>query len=304
MQLRDKAVLVYDEVQTDGAKGLQLFRSMNMREQRKETYTGRLTPGAKKRLAKAVTLMVQGTRRRWIFNPVSGRHHVHHLSFMTLTISDPTRLLDGKTAHKWLLAPFLAWLRKTKEVNTYIWKAELQKNGQIHYHVTLPNFIHYKDVRDKWNDLQRKAGLLDRYFAEHGHYDANSTDMHKVYKVRDMAAYMVKELTKSIQNAASLGGKVWDCSANLSEAKYYTSYMKQSHHDFLELAVEEKLASKFEGERFSIYRFKESPEEYLLTKSELAHYRSWLEVISSSMHYNDPPDPTEKRKTASKSPAA
>jgi hypothetical protein len=292
LQLRNKSVLVYQEVQTDGRKVLQAFRSANMRAQQGKQYSGRLTAGAKKRLTKAITLMVQGTRRRWIVNPVTQRTCLHQLTFLTLTVSDHSQILDGKTAYKKLLSGFLQWLRKTKGVNTYIWKAELHKSGQIHYHITLPDFIHYREIRDKWNELQRKAGLLEKYYQEHGHYDPNSTDVHKVYKMKDVTSYLVKEIAKQMQNTTSLGGKVWDCSANLSQAKYFTCYMKEDQYNFLETAVNECLAEKYEGEHFTMYRFpnvKEQIEEYLLSAEDYKQYKTWLHVLRESIACSDPP---------------
>ncbi len=323
MQLRGNSVLTYGQYDSDGRKGLQLFRSLNMAAQKKQAYSGRLTAGAKKRLTKAITIMVEGTRRRWIFNPVSKRSHLHQLTFVTLTVSDTDTILDGKQAYKTLLAPFLQWLRKTKQVDTYIWKGELQDNGQIHYHVTLPNFIHFQELRDKWNELQKKAGIIDKYRERQlsWHRDGfklrrelldswpaykqlqaynkgmetdwqspNSTDVHKVYKIKDVAGYLIKEIAKSCQNSVSLGGKVWDCSANLSQAKHFVMDFKEDHFQFCEMAVEEGLATKYEGERFAVYKFKEEVKEYLLTAEEMNGYRTWLEVIRESISYNDPPD--------------
>jgi hypothetical protein len=291
MQFRGKAVLVYHQTQTDGRKVLQTFRAENMKLQQAKTYSGRLTVGAKKRLTKAITLMVQGTRRQWIVNPVTKKTQLHQLSFMTLTVSDHTKKLTGREAYQQLLSGFLQWLRKSKKVTTYIWKAELHKDGQIHYHITLPDFIHYREIRDKWNDLQKRAGLLDRYHEEHGHWDPNSTDIHKVYKIKDVTSYLVKEIAKSMQNDVSLGGKVWDCSLNLSNGKYFSVYMRQEHELFLNTAVNEGLAEIYVADQFSLYRFEKPVEEYILTRTELKHYRSWLTVLQESIYNTDPPPP-------------
>lgn len=289
MQLRDKAIVTYLRTESDGRKGLQLFRSLNMKEQQKKTYSGKMTIGAKKRCTKAINLLVQGTRRRWISNPVNGRMMLHQLSFITLTVTDRAGLLDGKTAYKNLLSHFLSWLRKTKGVTSYIWKAELQENGQIHYHITCPDFIHYKEIRAKWNELQKKAGYLDAYFKEFGHWDPNSTDIHSAKVVKDMAAYLVKEITKTMQNELCLGGKVWDCSEQLSKGKYFSVEMKQDQFTYLESAVEEGLCEKYEGERFCIYKFNQQPvKEALLTKEDMKQYKTWLHVLRESITFQDP----------------
>lgn len=320
MQFRGKKVLVYYETQQFGSKGLQLFRQDNMRKQQATAYSGKLTQGAKKRLTKAISLLVQGTRKRWIRNPISNKQQLHQLTFVTLTVSDTSVSLTGKQAHKILLKPFLEWLTKTKKVNTYLWKAELQKNGQLHYHLTLPDWIHWREIRDKWNEVQNKAGIIERYrehqkawhkngfrvrkellphwpeYEQRKAYqkgvetnwnDPNSTDVHKVYKIKDVEAYLIKEIAKGIQNAQGLGGKVWDCSMNLKQGKYHNAYMKQTHLLFMEQAVNECLASKFIGEQFVIYNFEEPPQEYLLTDEEFSKYRTWLTVLQNSIVYND-----------------
>jgi hypothetical protein len=287
MQLRHKSVLVYYQYQRTGASKFISLRSTNLQAQRQHAYNGAFSPSAKKRLTKAITLLVQCAKKRWLYNEVSKRMTLHHLSFITLTVSDPEKKLSGKEAYQKLLSHFIAWLRRTKKVNTYIWKAELQKNGQIHYHITTPAFINYQEIRDKWNNLQRKAGLLDKYALAKGHYDANSTDIHAVHNINDLSAYLIKYIVKQTQNADDLGGKVWDCSENLSKAKYHSIQMTDAHMHFLQSAEQHSLCKTFHQERFSIVKFFEPPEEYLLTEKEFANYRNYLEVIGNTIIYND-----------------
>ena len=354
MQLRGNNIVTYLRTESDGCKGLQMFRIENMTLQRASAYSGEFTAGARKRMIKAINLLVKGTERRWVTNPINNQRQLHQLSFVTLTISDTGELLDPVTAYKKLLSPFISWLRKTKEVNTYLWRYERQKNGQIHYHLTLPNFIHYKEIREKWNKLQAKAGIIAKYRENQKAWhqdgfrlredlleewpedrqraayergvkndwsDPNSTDVHKVYKIKDLAAYLSKEFGKTVQNPknrqyyadlleedlprmqaegdhrkyiemlklASLSGKVWDCSENLSQGKYYSVEMKQEQYEFLERSCKEGLCERYEGEMFCIYKFKKDPvREALLTKEDLKQYKAWLYVLRESIKFEDP----------------
>lgn len=287
MQLRHKSVLIYYQYQNTEPRSGLCLRSLNMQMQQQKQYSGGMSPGARKRLTKAITLLVQCAKKRWLYNEVSKRMVLHQLSFITLTVSDPEKKLSGKEAYQKLMSHFLQWLRRTKKVNTYIWKAELQKNGQIHYHITTPAFINYQEIRDKWNNLQRKAGLLDKYALKKGHYDANSTDIHSVRNIKDLAAYLIKYIAKQTQNEKSLGGKVWDCSENLSKAKYHSIPMQPHHQHFLQQAEAHKLARIFHADRFSIIKFYEPPEEHLLTERELKNYHIYLEKIGSTIIYHD-----------------
>lgn len=231
-------------------------------------------------MVRAVTLMIQSSKRKWMLNPVTKRYFYHQISFITLTVSDPTKKLTGKEAHKKLLSHFLQWLRRTEQVNTYIWKAEHQQNGQIHYHITTPSFIHYQRIRDKWNNLQRKVGLLDKYHNSKGHYDANSTDIHDVRKVKDLAAYLIKYICKSYQNENSINGKVWDCSDNLRGKKYFSVPMNEQHHVLMENAITDEKATKFKGDRFAVVKWKEMKPEKLLTASEFKLFQEYMKIIS------------------------
>lgn len=245
IQVRSKSIMLYDQYEnvTRSAEKSEL-RISNMRHQRKERYAGKMTKGARRRLRKAIDIMVQSIKPQWIWNEVSGRPHLHRLSFITLTISSEKELLSASDAYKRLLRPFLQWLTKYKNVKLYIWKAELQKRGQIHYHITTPTFVQYDQIRKKWNELQKKEGLLNGYYEKKHHYDPNSTDVHEVYRIKDVAAYLMKYLSKEIDTAirsesgketdnnsisgekrakkGTTSGKVWDCSLSLKKAKYYT----------------------------------------------------------------------------------
>lgn len=186
-----------------------------------KTYTGTVTKGAKKRIQKAVSILVQGSNEQWIQNPVTGKRQKFKLSFITLTISETERNLTAKEAHKILLEPFLRYMRDRYNMRTYIWKAELQERGQIHYHLTTNVFIPYYVIRDYWNKLQRKAGLLENFKAKFGHENPNSIDVHSVYKIKNLESYLVKYLSKSESDKGSTEGKIWDCSTNIKRAKYF-----------------------------------------------------------------------------------
>jgi hypothetical protein len=238
-----------------------------MQAAQKTQYSGTMTGGARKRLSKAITLMTQAYKPKTIFNSITQQYQYHHLSFITLTVSCHKNI-STDFAYEWLLRPFLGWMRETKGVKCYVWKLEFQKRGQIHYHITFPDFIAWPEIRKTWNSLQRKAGLLDEYAKEHGHFDPNSTDIHAVEAKQNLANYIIKELGKSI-NAKRLHakkiiesliqageipadqkkqfiddytgqelkaqGKIWDCSNNLSGAAYFTLPMESWHMEAFDL---------------------------------------------------------------------
>ena len=267
IQVRSTSIVVYNKyersfrLRTDA----QLKADENLTEQ--ETYTGRLCPGAKKRLIKAIELITQAAFKTKEFLYTSKKtlkevRGTFKLNFITLTIHNPGKMIEGQEGHALCLEPLLKWLRDHYGLKMYIWKAELQSNRedvkQLHYHITSDCFVPWYDLWLKWGQLNEAAGYLNDWFSrqprvkidQNGNevinYPVAGTDVHSVYKIRDMAKYMrkcvcknvrrkdgsiISEFKKEIQNAASVGGKVWDCSLNLKREKYFTIECKDLYNN-------------------------------------------------------------------------
>lgn len=248
------------QVRTDGllayAKyiGPLSFRRKNLIgiDIRHKTYTGQVTTGVRKNIGRAVDVLLQLSPERLLFNKINQSYYTYRIGFITLTVSDPVNRCNSEVIKK-CLRPFLKWLNR-KGAKTYIWKAELQQRGQIHYHVTINEFIHWQDIRNKWNSLQRKAGYLDEYAKREGHFNANSTDVHSVRKIKDIKAYLTKYLQKEIsknQKAKMIKGRVWDCSMNL-KGGYYAAELNTREE--IQVSVNKVKSKKvIKGDYFSYY---------------------------------------------------
>lgn len=183
------------------------------------TYTGRVTKGAEKRIRQTINIFLLKSEQRTIYNPVIQCHQPFRLAFATLTISAKD-MINHREAYKKGLEPMLRKIRR--EIGgLYVWKAELQERGQIHWHITINQFVHFQWLKDSWNNIQSKAGWLTGYIDEHGHMNANSTDIHAVWKVKRIDLYLSKYMAKSDPTKA-IKGKVWGCSQELMGAKYYS----------------------------------------------------------------------------------
>ena len=178
-------------------------------------YCGQMTKCNTKRLIDTTELFLSACKKRWVYNKYIKKSVRHHFAFITLTVPFNEYRINGSEGYNLLLEPFLFWLVKTKKVNTYIWKAELQQpldingkkkksNGQIHWHLMFPNWIDKEEIRKKWNYILKINGFLDNYFENKGHYDAPSTSIEKPYKSKDVADYILKEVLKNVDSSSTL----------------------------------------------------------------------------------------------------
>lgn len=235
MSFRSSGVMYY-QVNADHRNRLMnssKFQENALKLEKRERYLGYVSDGVKKRMKKCITLLLQSTPYQYKTHPVSGRIMAHKVSFITLTTPTHEKSLDAKYCHKHLLEPFLRVLRRKHNLKSYIWKVELQGNGQVHYHITCDIVMHHQTLRNSWNELLEKNGMLEDFKSKYGHNSPNSTDIHNVYKVRNLEAYLVKYICKEYQNETKLNAKIWDCSKNIKENDYFKFQLDTVSHQIV-----------------------------------------------------------------------
>jgi predicted transcriptional regulator len=218
-------------------------------------HKGQMSKKATRRITNAVNWLVASAKNKWIFDKISNKRFTFRVNFITLTL--PT-LDHGVTDHEFksvLLHNFINTCRYKYDLKNYVWKVETQANGNIHAHFTTDTFIHWKDIRTVWNRILQKKGVIDKYKAKHEQLtfeqyaalydptgtkdiqqirnafhqgcnsnwsDPNSTDVHSVHKVKDLASYLAKYMGKSDDDRRAVKGRLWGCSTNLSETNKLT----------------------------------------------------------------------------------
>jgi len=131
IQIRENLLMVYT-LPVECQKG-------NSQNFQTPSYSGQVTDHTRKRAMRAIDMLLQKSPERIIYNPVSKNWHPFRINFITLTISDKTNICAAD-AYQNLLKPYLRKLRKYGRI-PYVWKAELQQRGQLHYHITTNCFI-------------------------------------------------------------------------------------------------------------------------------------------------------------------
>lgn len=194
----------------------------------KRTADGKVSLQAKRKIGKALDYLLTMANPKKVTSRTTGRHFKFKIGFITLTLPSEQIHTDNEIKSK-CLNSLLIELKKYYHVKNYVWRAEKQKNGNLHFHIIVDKFIPWSELRDRWNRIVNKLGYVDRYREELKNWhqggfkvredllkkwdykkqikayqagkandwnSPNSTDIHSVQKILNIKAYVSKYLTK------------------------------------------------------------------------------------------------------------
>lgn len=250
-------------------------RRFNLQQPQLNPYSGQVTNHVKRRITSALDLLIQQADAKAAAAAKPGEEKRLSINFTTLTIASQKNL-EVKEAYDKLLRPWLRYMKDKTGMKNYVWKAEYQARGQVHYHVANDIYLDWKVVRWKWNQLQRKERLLDDFALKHGHFNPNGTDIHPARNVNEALEYMAKEMCKDSQNQISTKGKVWDCSENLKQGRF-SCEMTEFNEAIIDDALQNGFAQKIESDNCVIIKTKEP--QKLLSSFQLSGYSNYISSL-------------------------
>lgn len=177
---------------------------------------GVISKKAATKINNAVQWLLMFSHKKRVYSKATRKSYWFLINFITLTLSDKQNHSD-EYVKEHMLYPFLRWMARAHKAGLYIWKAEAQTNGNIHFHITTNTFIHWKSIRRKWNEIQSRHGYMKKWTDGNERGNPNSTDVHAVIKTDQIAKYMVKYMVKTQTDRRPIDGRLWACSQELSQ---------------------------------------------------------------------------------------
>jgi hypothetical protein len=195
------------------------------------TANGLVSKNATRKIKTALDYLLLMASPQTGFIPKSGKKFTFRIAFVTFDLPSQ-QVHDDNVIKKILWNSMLIELTKFHNVKNYVWRAEKQKNGNIHFHLIIDKFIKYDELRKRWNRICNKLGYVDRYRENqikfhNGHFklrkellghwseenqrkayifgiksnwsSPNSTDIHSIKYVSNLKAYVTKYMTKNEQ---------------------------------------------------------------------------------------------------------
>lgn len=259
-------------------------------ESQKNLNKGFKTLGVSEQTQKKIRIACQvlsyAAKERKVRN--SKGEYIKHLGmFITLTLPYEQKHTDTEIT-KTILGTFLDKCRKLKILENYVWRAEKQKNGNIHYHVLTDSFANYSMIYRLWkialeqfnyvtaySEKFKKISLREYIKLNHNRNKSINEVTEKYAKgvrenwknppcikvdylsdIGSIGIYISKYTAKNKENTNIVSGRVWSCSQSVSKAvevfkkdSEFNKFWYQSGNEMMKRKV-------YETDYFSICKFK------------------------------------------------
>lgn len=236
---------------------------------------GQMSRNSKKKIINRVNWLALNSKERNV--KLNNGHIIKNFRISIITLTLPAKQKHGsKELVSKGLNQFLTTMRSKFGWKNYVWKAELQENGNLHFHICTDRVMHYKIIRKYWNAIldklgyittyQRKFALMSKQYyvnyniSKHGgsrskwsnayHYgvstgwkDPNTTDVKSVTDTSKVAAYVSKYLSKPL---AKNGKAAAQNSKRLSElGRFWSCSHSLSKLGNVKLCVDDSTSAVF-----------------------------------------------------------
>lgn len=246
-------------------------------------HQGKVSDQARRKIGRAVEYLLFMSNDKYLPETAHGKSYKFKLAFVTLTLPSAQVHADN-FIKKEIFNQFLIEAKNKWLVKNYIWRAEKQKNGSIHFHILVDKFIPWSELRDVWNRIINKHGYVDRYrdsmrkFHQRGFklrddlvkywphraqvkayqkgkakdwQNPNSTDVHSLNYVHSVKNYIIKYITKA-EKEQVVAGRMWGCSVSLSKIKGAGEIVDNYLHDEITRIQEANPAKVYHGDHFTV----------------------------------------------------
>lgn len=176
---------------------------------RVKTPEGELSLNAQRKIKTAIRWLIACADWKTVYEKKYKKTMKWKINMATLTFHE--NLTDDNLARK-ILSMWLETAKYRWDIQQYIWKAEPQARGAIHFHCSFNKYIPHTELKFTWNRLLKKFGL--------NNINDNSTDIHAVVNIKNhenyLSEYFLNE--KKHEGRRKIKGRLWGCSHGLSQA--------------------------------------------------------------------------------------
>lgn len=163
-------------------------------------------------------------------------------SFITLTLPSKQIHQDNEIKRK-ILQPFLAECKRLDNLKYYMWTAETQENGNIHFHIITPTYIKKENLQERWNRHVDTLGYVSRSSVK----NPPSTHIEGIKQTNKAISYISKYISKGSENRRKVNGRLWGCDKETEKLKNIKISNEEAENikEYIEEATKLEINNKY-----------------------------------------------------------
>lgn len=328
LQVTDNSICLYQEIlDRHHRSDKQRDSESNLKE---IDYNGFMSPKTKNKVRKYLSVWLNGIDQNSRYHKKRFKNKAIYPTFITLTLPSTQKHSDNEIKRK-LLNTILIWLCEKQGVKYYYWRAEPQKNKNIHFHIICDRFIPHQEIKQFWNRQLSKMGYIEPYSKKMSSMDLNqyckmvlkykdmtfekakanfikskkenwsqpnSTDIHKLQNIKSLSSYVLKYMTKT-DSIRKIKGRIHGGSDALKKLTAFSEIMGQDGYSLMSKLWDTKEARRIEGDFHTIFYldtfkflYANFRDYYVKIMSYYTEQFQRIYDISNKKQHIEPPPPT------------
>jgi hypothetical protein len=223
------------------------------------------------------------------------------LKFVLITLTLPVEQFHSDKYLKLkLLKPFIKKIELDYQAHRWMWRAEKQKNGNIHFHIAIDKYIDKNILNDIYLHYLKSLGYLQIYQQSHPGQNPPALNVTGQKHMYNPVSYLTKYLSKNA-GYDCVDGANWRMSNMLVNMKPFQFYDIDNFENRLRQLVDSKQATIFEDDFFTVYHAKRQTTEKLLSEHikelKINYYLNLSKqyIVKSKPTYATAPEKTFER---------
>lgn len=202
----------------------------------KKEYNGYLSRATKSYITKILDNWFLTVRHFNIHMATPSKQRQKQMVFFTLTLPSKQFHTDNEIKRQ-VLNIFIIKCQRKGLFDQWFWRAEKQKNGNIHFHFLIDSYFDKKLLQTVWNECLEPLGYINEFEKKYNHRNPPTTQIQVVPSGQNIIDYVIKYVGKN-EGTDKVLGRIWGMSDKLRNLKSYVEDIANTDEEMINEYIE------------------------------------------------------------------
>lgn len=212
----------------------------------KKEYNGYMSRATKSYITKILDNWFLTVRHFNIHMALPAKQRQKQMVFLTLTLPSKQFHADNEIKRQ-VLNKFIIKCQRKGLFEHWFWRAEKQKNRNIHFHFLIDSYFDKKRLQTIWNECLEPLGYIDEFEKKFNHRNPPTTQIQVVPDRQNIIDYVIKYVGKT-EGADRVLGRIWGMSDKLRNLKSYVEDIADTDEKLINDYIEQDNKNVYQDE--------------------------------------------------------